>query len=150
MTTIYLPFIFSENPNNILDLTSLFINDPEQQRTRMIYNSILSEVAMAHAQDMADRNYYSHVTPEGLTPNNWVRREGYTLPSNYSNGNNIESINAGRTNANDVWQSWKDSPPHHDHVLGIGFFNSQIYYGIGYGHNDNSLYLDYWVLITAP
>jgi uncharacterized protein YkwD len=150
MTTIYLPFIINNNPNNVLDLTNLFINDPEQNRTNITYNNILSRVAMLHAEDMANRNYYSHVTPEGLTPNQWVRMEGYILPSNYSNGNNIESINAGRSNVNDVWQSWKDSPPHRNHVLGIGFFQNQNHYGIGYAHNENSLYLDYWVLITAP
>ena len=30
------------------------------------YDSRLAEIARAHSQDMIDRNYYSHFTPEGL------------------------------------------------------------------------------------
>ena len=34
----------------------------------LVEDPVLAEAAQRHAQDMLDRNYYDHVTPEGKTP----------------------------------------------------------------------------------
>ncbi len=39
-------------------------------------NSLMNEVAQAHAQDMLNRNYYDHITPEGETPTDRFRSRG--------------------------------------------------------------------------
>jgi len=41
-------------------------------------NTLLNEVARLHCEDMLQRGYFSHVTPEGLTPEDWVISTGYS------------------------------------------------------------------------
>ena len=43
----------------------------------LVYNDVLDEVAKAHCEDMIERGFFSHVTPEGLTPENRVINAGY-------------------------------------------------------------------------
>ena len=43
----------------------------------LVHNDILHEVAKAHCEDMLQRGYFSHITPEGLTPEDRVIGAGY-------------------------------------------------------------------------
>ena|GEM_PF-2361285 len=43
----------------------------------LVHNDILNEVAKAHCEDMIGRGFFSHVTPEGLTPEDRVISAGY-------------------------------------------------------------------------
>jgi hypothetical protein len=43
----------------------------------LVHNDILHEVARAHCEDMIERGFFSHVTPEGLTPEDRVISAGY-------------------------------------------------------------------------
>jgi uncharacterized protein YkwD len=127
--------------------------NPEQKRPTLVCNAILAQVARARAQDMADRNYFSHVNPDGYGPNYLVTAAGYTLPAFYSqssNGNNIESIAAGYANDQAAWDALLSSEHHRTHVLGLdSFYAEQTDIGIGYVSVDNSEYVRYWVIITA-
>ena len=127
---------------------ALFRNDAEQRRQNPTRNDILSQVARARAQDMAQRNYFSHTDPDGHQPNFKVKQAGYLLPDFYpSESNNIESIGLNYTAPADAWQAWKNSPAHRVHVLGEEtFYAAQTDYGIGYAESANG---KYWVLITA-
>jgi hypothetical protein len=40
-------------------------------------NALLTEVARLHGEDMIERGYFSHITPEGLTPEDRVIGAGY-------------------------------------------------------------------------
>ncbi|NOR04962.1 MAG: hypothetical protein GQ575_01480, partial [Deltaproteobacteria bacterium] len=40
-------------------------------------NALLTEVARLHGEDMLQRGFFSHVTPEGLTPEDRVISAGY-------------------------------------------------------------------------
>jgi hypothetical protein len=40
-------------------------------------NALLNEVALQHCEDMIERGFFSHVTPEGLTPEDRVIIAGY-------------------------------------------------------------------------
>ncbi|NJN84312.1 MAG: hypothetical protein HC802_19890 [Caldilineaceae bacterium] len=134
-------------------LETLFLSDPNQKRQTVRCDLTLSAVARGRAQDMAERDYFGHINPDGIGPNYLVRQEGYPLPSYYSralDGNNIESIGAGFVEAAELWEKWKGSPGHREHVLGLqNFYRTQIEYGIGYATDDASTYRRYWVLITA-
>jgi hypothetical protein len=136
-----------------LALANLFQNDPNQQRTRLECNPILAKVARERAQDMGNRNYFSHVNPDGYGPNYLVQQAGYILPSHYCqdiDGNNIESIQAGCSTASCAWSSWMNSDGHSRHLLGLSsFFAEQTDFGIGYAYVPNSKYGHYWVIITA-
>jgi hypothetical protein len=134
-------------------LSDLLINDPDQQRAVLTCQPILAQVARQRAEDMAQRGYFDHITPEGYGPNYLVRQAGYVLPSYYStalDGNNIESIAAGYPTAAATWQQWMGSTAHRTQLLGLNsFFAEQSEYGVGYAYNPNSLYKHYWVVITA-
>jgi hypothetical protein len=65
-------------------------------RPPLAVNNDLFDSTEFHAVDMAVDNYFAHNTPEGLTPNQMVRNEGYVLPGSYPTlGNNVESIAFG-------------------------------------------------------
>lgn len=135
------------------EFEALFRTDPNQTRTTIDCDAVLSAVAQLRAQDMADRAYFDHVNPDGIGPNQLVRDAGYQLPSYYSlarDGNNVESIAGGFTSAQDAWDGLMGSPAHRRHLLGeIDFYREQIDIGIGYVYDADSEYKHYWVIITA-
>lgn len=138
---------------NTTALATLFKTDPGQQRPIMNCDPILMLVAQAKAEDMANNNYFGHVSPDGEGPNYLATEAGYQFPSNYAtskSANQIESIYAGSGNPSSVWTAWMGSLTHEEHLLGLnGFFAAQNEYGIGYAYNPNSPYKHYWVVLTG-
>lgn len=145
-----------------------FMNSTRQRRPSMRCNSTLSAVARARAQDMADRNYFGHINPDGIGPDYLAERAGYNLPSFYGvtrSSNHIESIAAGGSypTASAAWNALLTSPTHRVHLLGQppidengnqipgieDFFREQSEFGIGYAYTDNTRYRHYWVIISA-
>ena len=134
-------------------LANLFTGSPQQQRRGMTLDPILTAVARARAADLAKRNYFSHVNPDGHGPDYMVTHAGYVLPSwgDSTTDNNVESIGAGYTSASDMWQAWLNDPDHETHVLGKNsFFAAETSYGVGFYYDPHSTYQYYWVIITAP
>lgn len=159
---VYLPLVlngssgFNDNlPLNAQEqaLFELIRDHPDQGRSFLNINSILTQVARERALDMGTRGYFGHVNPDGYGPNYLVQQAGYVLPSFYSQhptGNNIESIAAGSSTANQVWNNWMNSTGHRTHLLGLSsFFAEQTDIGIGYAYVPGSPYGHYWVVITA-
>lgn len=72
----------------------------------MSWNSALFSAAAAHSQDMATRDYFSHITPEGATPGERAKQAGYS----YSNL--AENIAAGQSGIAAVMQGWLNSEGH--------------------------------------
>ncbi|MEO6061197.1 MAG: CAP domain-containing protein [Thermoflexales bacterium] len=130
-------------------------SDSRQMRLQLVCSPALRQAAYFHAQDMANRGYFSHSTPppDSIGPNQMARNAGYVLPTFYDislTGNNIESIAAGYPTASSVWNGWMASPSHQNHLLGLlPFYAEQIDFGIAYAYNANSYYGHYWVVITA-
>lgn len=134
-------------------IAELMRTHPQQQRPELRCVPLLEELARQHATDMARRGYFSHVTPDGIGPNEMLRRGGYPLPAGYDQSltaNNVQSIGAGTPDPNTIWDLWMGSGSHNKHLLGAGdFWREQIDYGIGYVHDPNSPYISYWVVFTA-
>jgi uncharacterized protein YkwD len=70
----------------------------------------LTTAAQGHSTDMANRNYFSHNTPEGVTFDQRIRTAGYSRPG-------AENIAKGQTSAEKVMQSWMTSQGHRDNIL---------------------------------
>ncbi|WP_241176173.1 CAP domain-containing protein, partial [Modestobacter sp. KNN46-3] len=70
----------------------------------------LAAVARAHSADMRDRDYFSHVTPEGLDPFARARAAGI----GYARAENIAS---GQPDAAAVMAAWMSSPGHRQNIL---------------------------------
>jgi len=130
-------------------------SDSRQMRPQLVCSPALRQAAYFHAQDMVNRNYFDHSTPQpnSIGPNQMARNAGYVLPTFYngsSTGNNIESIAGGFATASSVWSGWMGSPGHQNHLLGLlPFYAEQIDFGIAYIYDANSTYRHYWVVMTA-
>lgn len=127
-------------------------NASGQQRASLTVDDILTQVARAHARDMAQNDYFGHAFSDGHQPNWHVEAAGYRLPDSYPNdGNNIESIAAGQTSAGSAWSAWMNSASHKQHLLAEhAFYATQTRVGIGYYRDPSSEYIHYWVVLTAP
>jgi uncharacterized protein YkwD len=132
----------------------LLRNHPDQRRPSLTCDPLLEQVAQEHARDMAERGYFDHINPDGLGPNELVRRAGYRLPSWWGadlQANYIESIGGAYSTADAAFQGWMSSMFHRNHVLAEdSFYADQVFYGIGHYHLPSSPYKHYWVVITAP
>lgn len=125
------------------------------------WNDVLAKVAQQKAQDMADRNYFSHVSLDGCGVNILMNQAGYKLdPSWYSDPslNYFESLQAGCSTIDDaIFNLIEDSGTnnvmdkgHRNHLLGITDWNASLYdIGVGYGYSAHSTYKHYWSIIIA-
>ena len=74
-------------------------------------NPLLNLAALAKAQDMIDKNYFAHVSPDGVNPWYWFKSLGYK----YSYAG--ENLAEGYTDAKDLEKSWMNSPTHRANIL---------------------------------
>ena len=62
------------------------------------WNDQVAAIARAHSEDMAKRNYFSHVNPEGEDPSARAARQGWTAGKGVSEGDVVSGLteNIGR------------------------------------------------------
>lgn len=82
------------------------------QRVRA--DSDLAGLAADFSEDMAERDFFSHTTPDGLSP--WDRAENSGI-SNLGG----ENIARGQANARSVMDSWMNSPGHKANILNCDY-----------------------------
>ncbi|MFN0129493.1 MAG: CAP domain-containing protein [Verrucomicrobiales bacterium] len=143
------------SPNSVeVELGHLARTHTGQQRPEMIHDPVLNAVARAKAFDLARRNYFSHVDPDGFGPNRVAQLVGYELPGWYGSdksSNYIESIGGGAGSAAQQFSSWLGSSGHRAHLLGTNeFYAEQTHYGVGYAEVAGSRLRRYYVFISAP
>jgi uncharacterized protein YkwD len=90
-------------------------------------NSKLTAAAQAKAEDMANRNYWSHNTPEGNPPWIFVTNQGYSYQKLG------ENLAAGFSSEQATVDGWMGSPPHRANMLDSAF--SEV--GFGWANNAN-------------
>jgi uncharacterized protein YkwD len=103
----------------------------------------IDAVARAHSQDMAERGYFSHDTPEGLNPVDRLQRAGVTAMT-------LAGENVGLTSRNDpnreIVDGWLASPVHRRNLL-MPAFNTT---GVGIARApDGTLYYTQ-LYVTVP
>lgn len=75
----------------------------------------LSLAAQDRVADMLSKHYFDHVSPEGISPFEWVRKRGYKY-------NLIgENLALGYRSSHSVVSGWMKSPGHRDNILKSGF-----------------------------
>ncbi|WP_063797808.1 CAP domain-containing protein [Saccharothrix sp. NRRL B-16348] len=72
------------------------------------------EAAQGHSADMAQRDYFSHTTPEGVDFAQRMRAAGYPSPGG-------ENIAMGQRSAEQVMRAWMNSDGHRRNILNCGF-----------------------------
>lgn len=106
----------------------------------------LVRAAQAKADDQSVRGWWSHDSPEGISPNAWVRSFGVRLPDEYlADGNAVESLAYNFATAEDVLAALLASPGHAAHIRGDGWFGGQDLLGVGVAVGNGI----YWVVLTA-
>lgn len=78
-------------------------------------NSALEEAAKLKAEDMAKKNYFAHVSPEGVKPWYWLGKAGY----NFSAAG--ENLAIDFSDSKDVADAWLNSPGHRANILNKKF-----------------------------
>ncbi|WP_367136299.1 CAP domain-containing protein [Saccharothrix sp. HUAS TT1] len=74
----------------------------------------VARAAQGHSADMAERDYFSHTTPEGVDFATRMRAEGYPNPGG-------ENIAMGQRSAEQVMKAWMNSDGHRRNILNCGF-----------------------------
>jgi len=125
------------------------------------WNEILAEVALNKAKDMANRNYFAHVDPDGNGINILINNAGYHLIDQFidkKSNNNFESLQAGIDKGKEIIKSLilddgyvnRNDKGHRIHLLGLNEFYKNCYdIGIGITYNENSTYKYYCSVIIA-
>lgn len=98
----------------------------------------LQQAAFNHARDMAERGYFSHVSPEGWGPG--LRLEGLGYRNAWA-----ENIYCGSERAGDALAGWMNSAGHRQNILNPGF--SKV--GIAHYFNPTSPCGHYWVMVLG-
>jgi uncharacterized protein YkwD len=89
----------------------------------------LTAAAQGHSEDMAERNYFSHDSPEGDGPGERARAEGYPWWSG-------ENIARGYRSAQQVVDGWMDSDGHRRNILNC----ESVAIGVGVADSSRGLY----------
>jgi len=109
---IYFPksIFFAEITNNaIIEFTN-----QERQLTGLSFlkeNPVLDQAAYLKAQDILEKSYFSHKSPEGISPWYWFKKAGY----DYKFAG--ENLAIGFLDSEEVINAWYDSPSHKSNLL---------------------------------
>ncbi len=144
-TTVYLPFLarIELDPIAIPPEQQLFVNEvlaatnayrAQAGCAPLILSPLLTTSAQRHTDDMAYNNFVSHTGSDESSPWDRIRATGYT----YSRA--AENIAAGYTCPQQVAEAWYNSDGHRANMLNCAL--TEI--GVGYTHNEASLYKYYW------
>lgn len=74
-------------------------------------SELLQKAAQLKAEDMAEKGYFAHTSPEGKSPWYWVRLAGY----DYTHAG--ENLAVNFKNSEDVTRAWMNSPSHRDNII---------------------------------
>lgn len=135
---IFTVVIFVNFPQNIFfaDITRIaLINLVNQGRQEaglqpLIENEKLDSAAKLKAEDMVQKEYFSHQSPEGTNPWYWFKAAGY----NYKYAG--ENLAIGFFDSQDVYWAWLNSPSHKDNLLNSKYKEMGIAVLSGFGPNN--------------
>ena len=129
---------------------ALLAADGRQQRSEWHCNRFLVQAAQVRAESLAGGGYWAHCDPAGVCPNTVARQAGCPLPSNYGNGNQIESLVAGPSVVEIAYAAVTSSADHARHLFGQNeFFRGQADYGIAVLNAPGSVWGVYYVIMIG-
>ena len=133
--TGYLPIVAREQQLPEEQLLALIKDERARQGLApLTLNPILMQVALAHSQDMRDRNFFGHVNPDDLRACQRLTNAGYDW---WACG---ENIGAGYASVQAVFNAWMSSAGHRANILDPDFTE------IGFGYAAGGDYGHYWTL----
>ena len=97
------------------------------------YEPTLTYIAKLRSQDLMDRGYFSHYTPEGTTVFDLLRANGIT--SRLRGENLGQAMPAGIGSPEAFLNAWQNSPSHNANMLRVGYN----YIGVGMVDNGDRI-----------
>ncbi len=88
-------------------------------------NPLLVAAAQAKADDMAEKGYFAHNSPEGLTSWHWFAKAGYSF------AHAGENLAVNFTDSEDVERAWMRSPTHRANIMNGTFTEIGIATAVG-------------------
>lgn len=101
----------------------------------LVRSEKLDHAALLKGEDMVERGYFSHESPEGITPWHWFKEVGYNFL--YAG----ENLAVDFTESKDVEQAWLDSPTHRANLLNVKFREIGIATVNGVYENNPTIYV---------
>ena len=86
----------------------------------LTWNDELEAAALAHAEDMSSKNYFSHTSKDGRTMSDRAINAGYTYKG-YKSFAVGENIAEGQMSINEVMDGWLKSPGHCKNLMSPSF-----------------------------
>ena len=116
-------FLAAVLPASLLALTN---EDREEAGVaKLIHDPQLAQAAQLKANDMAEKGYFAHTSPEGKTPWYWLEQVGYAYT--YA-GENL-AVNFEDSSA--VEKAWMNSPTHQANIVKPQY--TRVGYGVARG-----------------
>jgi hypothetical protein len=81
----------------------------------LVLNDDLNQAALAKAQDMFNEQYWSHVSPDGEEPWDFIKGVGYVYK--YAGENLARDFNT----SDEMVQAWMESPTHKENIINPNF-----------------------------
>lgn len=130
-------YIETDNESDFDDWGYEVLNLVNEERAKynvapLKWDDSLAALAESHCEDMIDRNFFAHNTPDGKTPFDRMKAAGIS----YSSAG--ENIAAGQSSPQNVMDSWMNSPGHRKNILNPDFE----YIGVGLARGGS--YGIYW------
>lgn len=97
----------------------------EEDLGTLTVNPLLVAAAQAKADDMAEKGYFAHTSPDGSTSWSWFRSAGYS----FSHAG--ENLAVDFTDSSDVERAWMNSPSHRANILNGTFTEVGIATAVG-------------------
>jgi uncharacterized protein YkwD len=115
----------------------------EEHRSPVTADPELDRAAQAHADDMIERGYYGHVSPQKIAPRDWVEQTGYP-PFSFL----AENIAKGLFTPTEAVERWLDSPHHRRNILDPRSRETGL--GVAWGEVDGELQVIWVQLFAKP
>ena len=103
------------------------------------WNDILFSASARHSQDMAQRNYFAHLSPEGISAAQRVTAEGYAWSAVG------ENIAAGSGSVSAVLAGWLASDGHCRNIMNPVFAEV----AVACVQSSSSAWSSYWTMVLA-
>jgi uncharacterized protein YkwD len=137
--------------SNIAFTIHTLVNQVRQEKglPTLSYDSNLANIAFAHSQDMGNRNYFSHTTPDGKDPTERAIEAGYGdcrkdhgSYYTYGIGENIyeewgDQLGSQNDIAHATFNAWMNSQGHRENILDSNYDRE----GIGAAFVGNAVYV---------
>lgn len=93
-------------------------------------NTKLNQAAQSKAIDMVQKQYFSHISPQGITPWYWFQKIGYSYK--YAG----ENLAIGFFDSREVYDAWMNSPSHKENLLNPNYKEVGTAVVNGFGQNN--------------